>query len=183
MLGPCTKPSAPQSNDTTTLERLVFFSDALFAIALHAAGARPAVASYACPLWQTRLNFNQNLLGKLLIVLKRHEEQVAICRTKSGTNYTRMCKAAPSACAEPSHRITSTTRSSRIRIGMCIFHVIPRYATDRVVLGLRFGDPDYPGHYAAPGPERRLSPGVLEALKQLLTSSPEPGGRSRDYSS
>src|SRR5260370_6330709 len=44
-----------------------------------------------------------------------------ICRTKSGTNYTRMCKAAPSACAEPSHRITSTTRSSRIRIGMCIF--------------------------------------------------------------
>ena len=27
--------------------------------------------------WQVRLNVNQNLLGKLLIVLKRHQEQVA----------------------------------------------------------------------------------------------------------
>jgi diadenosine tetraphosphate (Ap4A) HIT family hydrolase len=26
--------------------------------------------------WQVRLNLNQNLLGKLIIVLKRHEEQV-----------------------------------------------------------------------------------------------------------
>ena len=27
--------------------------------------------------WEVQLNYNQNLLGKLLIVLKRHEEQVA----------------------------------------------------------------------------------------------------------
>jgi diadenosine tetraphosphate (Ap4A) HIT family hydrolase len=30
-----------------------------------------------CVYWQVRLNLKQNLLGKLIIVLRRHEEQVA----------------------------------------------------------------------------------------------------------
>jgi hypothetical protein len=48
-------------------------------------------------------------------------------------------------------------------------HVIPRYATRRLMAGLRFEDPDYPGHYAVPGPERRLSAAVLGRLARLLT--------------
>ena len=31
-------------------------------------------------------------------------------------------------------------------------HVIPRYARARMVAGVRFEDPDYPGHYSVPAP-------------------------------
>jgi hypothetical protein len=54
-------------------------------------------------------------------------------------------------------------------------HVIPRYATARVAAGLHFEDLDYPGHYAVPAPERRLSTPVLEALTRLLTDTGQRG--------
>ena len=60
-------------------------------------------------------------------------------------------------------------RSCRIR--HVHLHVIPRYATARLVGGLRFEDPDYPGHYAVPGPERRVAPAVLDTLAQLLSDA------------
>jgi diadenosine tetraphosphate (Ap4A) HIT family hydrolase len=50
-------------------------------------------------------------------------------------------------------------------------HVIPRYATARMVAGLRFEDPDYPGHYSVPAPERRVSTAVRDALAQLLSDA------------
>ena len=47
-------------------------------------------------------------------------------------------------------------------------HVIPRYATAPTMAGVRFEDPDYPGHYSVPCPERRISSAVLDTLAQLL---------------
>jgi diadenosine tetraphosphate (Ap4A) HIT family hydrolase len=47
-------------------------------------------------------------------------------------------------------------------------HVIPRYATARTMAGVRFEDPDYPRHYSVPGPDRRVSPAVLDVLAHLL---------------
>jgi diadenosine tetraphosphate (Ap4A) HIT family hydrolase len=47
-------------------------------------------------------------------------------------------------------------------------HVIPRYATARIVAGVRFEDPDYPGHYSVPSPDRRVTTTVLDALAHLL---------------
>ena len=68
--------------------------------------------------WQIRLNYNQNLLGKLLIVLKHQEEQVAISPSRSGKNYMCTYNAPPSGCKGPSHLTTSTTHSCRTRIAM-----------------------------------------------------------------
>ena len=96
-------------------------------------------------------------------MLKRHEEQVANlsdeewhelhAHVQGSTERLRRAFA-------PDHFNYAFLQNQNRHVHL---HVIPRYATDRVVLGLRFGDPDYPGHYAGPGRERRLSPGVLEA--------------------
>jgi diadenosine tetraphosphate (Ap4A) HIT family hydrolase len=48
-------------------------------------------------------------------------------------------------------------------------HVIPRYAKARQLAGLTFEDPDYPDHYAVPGPEQRIPPAALDTLAELLT--------------
>jgi len=37
--------------------------------------------------------------------------------------------------------------------------------------GVRFEDPDYPGHYSVPGPDRRVSMAVLDVLAQLLSDA------------
>jgi hypothetical protein len=50
-------------------------------------------------------------------------------------------------------------------------HGIPRYATARSMAGVRFEDPDYPGHYSVPGPDRRVSTAVLDVLAQLLSDA------------
>ena len=122
-------------------------------------------------LWQVWLNYNQNLLGKLVIVLRRHEEQVV--------------KLSPAEWQELHPLVQRTTDRLRRAFAPDHFnyaflqnqdrhvhlHVIPRYGTARLVAGLRFVDPDYPGHYAVPGPDRRVSGAVLDALAQLLTDA------------
>lgn len=47
-------------------------------------------------------------------------------------------------------------------------HVIPRYAGPRKFAGERFVDPDWPGHYAVPMPDRRRPARVIEALTAKL---------------
>ncbi len=122
-------------------------------------------------LWQVRLNYNQNLLGKLLIVLKRDEEQVANLSDEEWqelhAHVQRTTERLRRAFA-PDHFNYAFLQNQDRHVHL---HVIPRYATARLVADLRFEDPDYPGHYAVPGPERRLSATVLDALKRLLTDT------------
>src|SRR5438094_5188737 len=70
--------------------------------------------------WQVRLNYNQNLLGKLVIVLKRHEEQVARLSAAEWVELYTQCNAPPNGCAGRSRPITSTMRSCRTRTGTSI---------------------------------------------------------------
>lgn len=120
--------------------------------------------------WQVRLNLNQNLLGKLIIVLRRHEEQVVRLSAAEWTELHeqmgRMTMRLQAAFA-PDHFNYSFLQNQDRHVHL---HVIPRYASPRDVAGLRFEDPDYPGHYAVPAPERRVSGAVLHALAQNLSN-------------
>ena len=119
-------------------------------------------------LWQVWLNVNQNLLGKLVIVLKRHEEQVARLSAAEWvelhTQVQRTTERLRKAFA-PDHFNYAFLQNQDRHVHL---HVIPRYAAPREVSGIVFDDPDYPDHYAVPGRERRVSPAVLDALAELL---------------
>jgi len=120
-------------------------------------------------LWQIRLNYNQNLLGKLLIVLKRHEEQVGKLSAEEWQELHAHVQRATERLRRafaPDHFNYAFLQNQDRHVHL---HVIPRYATARLVAGVRFEDPDYPGHYAVPGPDRRLTTAVLDALAQLLS--------------
>ena len=96
------------------------------------------------PHWQIRLNYNQNLLGKLLIVLKHHEEQVA---NLSGQEWQelhvhiqRTTERLRRAFA-PDHFNYAFLQNQDRHVHL---HVIPRYAAARMVAGVRFEDPGLP---------------------------------------
>jgi len=118
--------------------------------------------------WQVWLNYNQNLLGKLVIVLKRHEEQVAKLSAAEWlelhAHVQRTTEQLRSAFA-PDHFNYAFLQNQDRHVHL---HVIPRYAAPREVSGIVFDDPDYPDHYAVPGRERRVSPAVLDALAEVL---------------
>ena len=118
--------------------------------------------------WHVRLNLNQNLLGKLIIVLRRHVE--------------RAVELTPDEWSDLRHQVWLMTE--RLQAGFAPdhfnyaflqnqdrhvhLHVIPRYAGPRQVAGLRFEDPDYPDHYAVPSPARHLAPAVLDELARRI---------------
>jgi diadenosine tetraphosphate (Ap4A) HIT family hydrolase len=114
--------------------------------------------------WQVWLNVNQNLLGKLVIVLKRHEEQVARLSAAEWvelhTQVQRTTERLRSAFA-PDHFNYAFLQNQDRHVHL---HVIPRYAAPREVSGVVFDDPDYPDHYAVPGRERRVSAAALAEL-------------------
>jgi hypothetical protein len=119
-------------------------------------------------LWQVWLNVNQNLLGKLVIVLKRHEEQVARLSAAEWvelhTQVQRTTERLRSAFA-PDH-FNYAFLQNQDRTSICrSFHAM---RDPGEVSGVVFDDPDYPDHYAVPGRERRVSAAVLAALAELL---------------
>ena len=122
-----------------------------------------------CVYWQVRLNLNQNLLGKLIIVLRRHEEQVVALSADEWNalhKQVRLMTARLRAAFEPDHFNYAFLHNQDRHVHL---HIIPRYAQPRDVAGLRFEDPDYPDHYAVPSPERRVSRAVLHELAACLT--------------
>lgn len=122
-------------------------------------------------LWQVWLNVNQNLLGKLVIVLKRHEEQVARLSAAEWvelhTHVQRTTERLRGPFA-PDHFNYAFLQNQDRHVHL---HVIPRYAAPREVSGIVFDDPDYPDHYAVPGRERRVSPAVFDVLAELLNGA------------
>ena len=132
-------------------------------------GASPTPVLDECVHWQLRLNLNQNLLGKLIIVLRRHEEQV-VALTADEWNalhkQVRLMTARLRAAFEPDHFNYAFLQNQDRHVHL---HIIPRYAKPREVAGLRFEDPDYPDHYAVPSYERRVSRAVLDELAACLT--------------
>jgi diadenosine tetraphosphate (Ap4A) HIT family hydrolase len=120
--------------------------------------------------WRTALNRNQNLLGKLIVVLRRHEELVASLSPEEWAELQDQLIWASDrlrAAFAPDHFNYAFLQNEDRHVHL---HVIPRYASPRHVAGREFVDPDYPDHYRVPAPENRVGRDVLEAVHAQLQS-------------
>ena len=118
------------------------------------------------------INRNQNLLGKTIIVLKRHEEDVArLTPEEWGDLLTEL--------GWVTERIRRAFAADHFNYSFLMnmdahvhLHVIPRYVEGREVAGVEFSDPDYPDAYRGPvTPSEIASPAVIAAVREALTSS------------
>lgn len=138
-------------------------------------------AELACPLcsaalwpviargehWLVVLNRNQNLLGKALVVLARHEEKVTGLTADEWVELqllldrtTRVIAAAFS----PDHYNYAFLQNQDRHTHL---HVVPRYATTRTVVGCTFKDSTWPDHYAV-GESFLLDNPQLERLAEVV---------------
>ena len=117
--------------------------------------------------WRVALNLNQNLLGKTIVVLTRHEED-ATALTADEWDALRTVVARHVACLRaafaPDHVNYAFLQNQDRHVHL---HVIPRYASPRVVAGQTFEDPDWPDHYD-PARQRLVDPRTLDAIGAVL---------------
>ncbi|MDQ3992816.1 MAG: HIT family protein [Actinomycetota bacterium] len=121
--------------------------------------------------WTTALNRNQNLLGKLIVVLRRHEESPAELTAEEWGDLRDELRWATGRLREafaPDHFNYAFLGNQDRHVHL---HVIPRYSSPRRVGGADFADPDYPSHYAVPAPQRRVAPELLAAIEATLLTS------------
>jgi diadenosine tetraphosphate (Ap4A) HIT family hydrolase len=119
-------------------------------------------------LWTLALNRNQNLLGKVMLVVNRPLEQVILLREDEWTDLRRQMRRvtlALTAAFQPDHFNYAFLQNQDRQVHL---HVIPRYAASRAFAGETFEDPDYPDHYHVPATPHRLSPGRLAALVETI---------------
>jgi diadenosine tetraphosphate (Ap4A) HIT family hydrolase len=120
--------------------------------------------------WRTALNRNQNLLGKLIVVLRRHEELVAALSSEEWAELQDELTWASDrlrVAFAPDHFNYAFLQNQDRHVHL---HLIPRYASPRQLAGLGFTDADYPDHYRVPAPENRIGRDVLEAIHAQLQS-------------
>jgi diadenosine tetraphosphate (Ap4A) HIT family hydrolase len=124
--------------------------------------------------WRTALNQNQNLLGKLIIVLRRHEEDVTRIAPEEWTELLDELGWAVARLRDafaPDHFNYAFLQNQDRHAHL---HVIPRYANHRAFAGVDFADPDYPDMFRVPVRTRVASADVLAAMARALRT-PEPG--------
>ena len=117
--------------------------------------------------WRIAINRNQNLLGKLLIALRRHEEAVADLTPAEWSELQDELRWATERLREafrPDHFNYAFLQNQDRHVHL---HVIPRYASTRELGGREFADPDWPGHYR-PGVEYIAPPAVIETLADAI---------------
>jgi diadenosine tetraphosphate (Ap4A) HIT family hydrolase len=129
----------------------------------------PILAASAA--WLMVLNRNQNLVGKSMLVVRRHVEAVDQLTAAEWDDLRIQLQriiAALRQIAKPDHFNNVFLQNQDRHVHL---HVIPRYAEPRLVMGLLADDPDYPDHYAVPVPNRPLRPGQTEQLADLLRAA------------
>ncbi len=121
--------------------------------------------------WNVWLNRNQNLLGKCLLVLVRHEVRVDQLTHAEWADLQECLMEVTQWLRQafaPDHFNYAFLQNQDRHVHL---HVIPRYAAPREVGQLIFTDPDYPDHYRVPAPPRHVSAEVLEAIGRQLHAS------------
>jgi diadenosine tetraphosphate (Ap4A) HIT family hydrolase len=117
--------------------------------------------------WRIAVDRNHNLLGKLIVVLGRHEESVSGLTCDEWGELLgelRWATERLDAAFAPDHFNHAFLQNQDRHVHL---HVIPRYAGQRSFAGCDFSDPDYPHHYT-PGVERRVGADVYEAIATAL---------------
>jgi len=118
--------------------------------------------------WTAALNRNQNLLGKVMLVVNRPVDQVILLQDKEWEDLHRQARrvtAALTAVFHPEHFNYAFLQNVDRQVHL---HVIPRYASSRAFGGALFDDPDYPGHYAVPAESRALTLEQVVALAETV---------------
>ena len=125
----------------------------------------------ASQLWVTFINRNQNLLGKTVIALRRHEEEVAGLTLQEWTELrddVRWVTKRLRQAFAPDHFNYSFLINLDAHVHL---HVIPRYVGTRRLAGVEFTDPDFPDSYrASPGAAEVTSRAVIDAVEAALRS-------------
>jgi diadenosine tetraphosphate (Ap4A) HIT family hydrolase len=119
-------------------------------------------------LWRVALNRNQDLLGKTIIVLRRHLEDASrLTRPEWGElrDHVFVATASLRRAFSPDHFNYAFLQNADRHVHM---HVVPRYAVPRELGGEVFVDAGYPGHYAVPAPPRIVSSELLDEIRTAL---------------
>jgi diadenosine tetraphosphate (Ap4A) HIT family hydrolase len=120
-------------------------------------------------LWRIALNRNQNLLGKAIVVLRRHIEDVTRLSPEEwmelhaevGWTTGHLRRA-----FSPDHFNHSFLQNVDRHVHL---HVIPRYVGTREVAGVTFSDPDYPARYLVPSEDENIvGADVLAAIARAF---------------
>jgi diadenosine tetraphosphate (Ap4A) HIT family hydrolase len=125
----------------------------------------------ASNFWRLVLNCNQNLVGKCMLVSRHHVEMVDELGANEWDDLRlQVCRIASALrqVARPEHFNYAFLQNQDRHVHL---HVIPRYASMRVVAGIEVDDPDYPNHYAVPAPDRPLDPEQTARLARLLRAA------------
>jgi diadenosine tetraphosphate (Ap4A) HIT family hydrolase len=132
-----------------------------------AASQTPVIRESA--LWFTFINRNQNLLGKTIIALKRHEEDVAQIEEDEWAELrheVRWVVERVRAAFSPDHFNFSFLMNMDHHAHL---HVIPRYVDERQLAGVVFSDADYPAAYQLPPTADQIAPAeVISAVHSAL---------------
>lgn len=119
--------------------------------------------------WRVALNRNQNQLGKTIIVLGRHLEEVALLSVDEWSElHTEVCWTTEHlrSAFTPDHFNYSFLQNRDRHVHL---HVIPRYVGTRRIAGVEFSDPDYPARYFEPAADERIvGRDVLEAIARAF---------------
>jgi diadenosine tetraphosphate (Ap4A) HIT family hydrolase len=115
--------------------------------------------------WRLVLNRNQDLLGKCFLALRRHCEAVADLTSQEWAELHAQLRVTTEAlwqtfCPDRFNYAFLQNQDRHVHL-----HVIPRYATPRVLAGEMFPDAGYPDHYAVGHPARVV---LVEAVEEIV---------------
>jgi diadenosine tetraphosphate (Ap4A) HIT family hydrolase len=104
---------------------------------------------YVCTwsYWQVIINHNQDYLGKVMLVLLRHETDVTALKEAEQVEFWQLLAAVRKALStlfRPDHFNYAFLMNGDRHVH---FHVIPRYSTSREFAGLIFSDGQLGEHY------------------------------------
>ncbi len=119
--------------------------------------------------WKLVLNKrNQNLLGKCLLALRRHEEAVTDLTAEEWADLrigTALATDALRSVFDPDHFNYAFLQNMDRHVHL---HLLPRYAGSRKFAGETFEDECYPDHYDPFGAPKTLDTAKTEELAKLL---------------
>jgi diadenosine tetraphosphate (Ap4A) HIT family hydrolase len=128
--------------------------------------------------WRTAVNHNQNLLGKLIIVLERHEEDVTLLGRDEWIELREevvWAVARLRTAFGPDHFNFAFLQNQDRHVHL---HVIPRYAAARHIADINFTDPDYPDMFL-PGRTNIVHEHVLRAIDAALNTGAQRTEKAR----